>query len=220
MQTACHRCGAVVEEGTAFCPQCGAAQIRVSPPAASATPPLPPGTPAGMQPPVAMGAPGELDWGTGFRVAAIAGLVAGIPSGIPGLSIGCCIWVLAAGAMTVKLYQRQQPAYSVVTAGMGARLGAVAGIVGYFAFLVISFLINTTGGRRANIREAMLKSLRDSAANNPDPNAQQVIQWMSSPGGMAFVVVLILIGFAMAFLIFGLLGGVIGASVWGRKQAK
>ncbi len=224
MQTACHRCGAVIEEGTAFCPQCGAAQIKVTAPQpnAPATPPLPPGTPAGMQPPAqpVMMAPAALDWGTGFKIAALAGVIAALPSSIPILSMGCCIWILAAAALAVKFYQQGKPVGSLVTAGMGARLGAVTGISSFVTFIVLGFVKAAALGGRGQMREAMMQALRDNAARNPDPQAQQMIEKLSTPAGIAFLVVFVIVCIGIAFLIFGLLGGVIGASLWGRKQTQ
>src|SRR3954470_18373048 len=98
MQIACHRCGAMLEEGTAFCPQCGAPQIRVETPAASnqpATPSMPPGTPANLQPaatPVALAPP--LDWGVGFKAALLMGVLAAIPASVPIASALCCLWLV------------------------------------------------------------------------------------------------------------------------------
>ena len=57
----------------------------------------------------------------------IAGGVAGLISAAPVLSLGCCLWVLAAGAVSVLFYKNR--AAISVPAGMGARLGAVAGMV-------------------------------------------------------------------------------------------
>ena len=224
MQTACHRCGAVIEEGTAFCPQCGAAQIRVTSPGANApaTPPLPPGTPGGMQPPAqpVMMAPAPLDWGTGFKVAALAGVIAAVPSSLPVLSIGCCIWILAAAALSVKFYQQSRPVGSVVTAGMGARLGAVTGLTSFVTFLVLGFLKAFAFGGRGEMRAGMMQALRENAARNPDPQAQQMIERLSTPAGIAFMVVFVIVCIGVAFLVFGILGGTIGSSLWGRKQTQ
>ena len=224
MQTACHRCGAVIEEGTAFCPQCGAAQIRVSSPGpnAPATPPMPPGTPGGMQPPAqpVMMAPRPLDWGTGFKVAALAGVIAALPSSVPVLSMGCCIWILGAAALSVKFYQQKQPVGSLVTAGMGARLGAVTGLASFATFVVLGVIKTFAMGGRGEMREGMMQALRENAARNPDPQAQQMIEKLSTPEGLAFMVVFIIVCIGIAFLVFGLLGGVIGASLWGRKQTQ
>lgn len=176
-----------------------------------------------MQPPaqpVMMGKPGPLDWGTAWKIAALAGVIAAVPSSLPIMSMGCCIWILAAAALAVKFYQDRQPAYSVVTAGQGARLGVVTGVSAFATFLVFRLVGAFAFGERGKMREAMLQAMRDNAARNPDPQAQQMMEKLATPEGIAFLVVFIIICLAVAFLIFGLLGGVIGASIWGRKQAQ
>src|SRR3954447_21491594 len=140
MPTTCHRCGAALEEGTAFCPSCGAAQIRVPAGDANASPAFPPGTPGNVQPPATpVALAGPLDWSVGFKAAVLTGLLASVPSSLPILSLACCLWVIGGAALTVLLYQKWKP--GMVSTGMGARLGAVAGL---FSFL-FWFLFKAAG---------------------------------------------------------------------------
>jgi hypothetical protein len=175
-----------------------------------------------MQPPAqpVMMAPGPIDWNSGFKVAALAGVIAAIPSSIPIVAFGCCIWIIAAAALAVKFYQQDKPIGSVVTAGMGARLGAVTGISTFVTYLVFHSISLFAFGGRGQIREAMLMSMRDSAARNPDPQAQQMLEHLSTPAGIAFIIVFVILCVAISFLVFGILGGTIGASLWGRKQTQ
>src|SRR3954465_1646398 len=104
MPTTCGLRGAALEEGTAFCPSCGAAQIRVPAGDANASPAFPPGTPANGRPPatpVALARP--LDWSVGFKAAVLMGLLASLPSSLPILSLACCLWVIGGAALTVLL---------------------------------------------------------------------------------------------------------------------
>ena len=222
MPVTCHRCGAAVEDGAAFCPQCGAAQIRVAAGENTpATPPLPPGTPGAVQPPaqpVAMPGGDNIHWHHGIRAALLAAIIAAVPSSLPVLSIGCCVWVAGGAALAVMFYQKRMPAGSVVTAGMGSRLGAVTGLFAFgfwFGLQMLSFAVFHTRGK---VREAMLQAMRDSAARNPDPGAQQIIERMSTPAGLATIIVVMIVVMFGAFLVFGLIGGALGSSIWGRKQ--
>ncbi len=222
MATTCHRCGAAVEEGAAFCPQCGAAQIRVAAGEnAPATPPLPPGTPGAMQPPaqpVMMPGSDTIDWHNGIRSALLAGVIGAFFSSLPIASMGCCLWVAGAAALSVMFYQQRRPAGSLVTAGMGSRLGAVTGLFAFGFWFGVQMLFSAVFNTRGKIREAMLQSLRDSAAKNTDPGSQQIIEKMSTPEGLAIVIVVVVAIIFVTFLVFGLVGGALGASVWGRKQ--
>jgi len=219
MQIACHRCGAAIEESATFCPQCGAAQIRVAP--SGNVPATPPVTPGSLQPtaqPVMTPVSTDIDWHNGIRAAALAGLIAGVPSALPILSLGCCLWVAGGAALAVMFYQKNRALGSVVTAGMGVRLGAVTGVIAfgiYFALQMLSFAVFNTRGK---MREAMLQAMRDSAARNPDPSAQQILERMSTPAGLATIIVVMVVVMFLAFVVFGIAGGAIGASIWGRKQ--
>src|SRR5512147_586202 len=119
MEHPCHQCGTAVEEGTAFCPQCGAPQIRVvTARQEPASPPLPPGTPEDAQPPaqpVELGtqaaaqpvAPPRIQWSQAVPAAAGAGAVLALAWVIPPL--GFVLWVVAAGLVGVAFYRRKVP---------------------------------------------------------------------------------------------------------------
>jgi len=213
MQIACHRCGAMLEEGTAFCPSCGAPQIRVNP-EQGATPAMPPGTPGNLQPPAEpVGMPGPLDWGAGFKAALLMGLVASLPSSVPIVSALCCLWVVGGAALAVKLYRRSHP--GEVTTGQGVRLGAVTGLCA-FGFWTL-FRIGAEA-LRGGFRGRMMEQLQRSAATNPDPNVQEVVRKLATPEGMAVFVTLMIVIMLVSFVIFGVAGGAIGASLWGRRE--
>lgn len=140
-------------------------------------------------------------------------------SAVPFVSLGCCLWITGAAALSVLLYQRWRPAATVVAAGGGARLGAATGVFAFVAFLLLHVfiaLIFRTGGK---FKQAMTEALQQSAARNPDPAAQKWVDWMSTPEGLAMLMTVVVAMFLAAFVVFGLLGGVIGASIWGRKQS-
>ena len=216
MDMACHRCGAVIAEGTAFCPQCGAAQIRVSPAAAPSAPP--PSAYQQMPAEPLLPADTRVDWSVGFRVAALAGIIAAVPSALPLVSLGCCLWVMGAGALAVMFYQKKRLPGAVVTAGMGARLGAVSGLLAFVFYFVLQLASIAATGGGGKIRGAMLEGMKQSAARNPDPNAQQMLQKMSTPEGLAILLTFMIVAGLFAFIVFGVIGGAIGASIWGRKQ--
>src|SRR5574340_280392 len=123
MDHGCHKCGARVEDGVAFCPQCGAPQIRVSAlehtseplpseaPGASAL--AQPAAPqAGPQPSAVPAGPATLQWGQAVPAAA------------------------SAGVLVVVLYRRRFPT-GTLTPRLGAKVGAVAGLFGFGAFTVL-----------------------------------------------------------------------------------
>jgi hypothetical protein len=214
MQTACHRCGAVLEEGTAFCPACGAPQIRVNPADAPGTPAFPPGTPGNIQPP-ALPVATRIDWGPGLKAALLMGLVAAVPSSIPFVSLFCCVWIIGAAALSVMLYQKWRP--GLVTTGLGARLGAVTGLFTFAFWFLFAAIVQVARGT-GQFREQLMQGMREGAARNPDPNAQVMIERMSTPEGIAILITLIVVCVFLAFVIFGVIGGALGASIWGKRQ--
>ena len=150
----------------------------------------------------------------------MVGVGAGLLSSIPYISLGCCLWLLGAGALSVTLYQRQVPG-TVITPGMGVRLGGLAGV---FAFLLnavmstLQFLVFHASDFRQQMQEQMQKALE----RNPDPEvqkmAQQLMDRLNTPEGAAALFVLMLAIVAVAFLLFTAAGGALGASMFPRRK--
>jgi len=207
----CYKCGATIEDGTAFCPQCAAPQIRVGAGLTSQIE-LPPDLDEQRR---HHGAQGAVDWTQALPAAAVAGLVAAILMLIPLGAFG--LGMLAAGALSVLLYQRRN-ADASLTAGVGARLGALSGMLGFaiFAFLTAAetFLFHTGG----ELRTALLEAIKQSAAHSSDPQTKLVIEYLQSPPGLILVMAAGVIVMLFAFLIFSCLGGVIGAILMRPKD--
>ena len=233
----CHQCQALVDEGIAFCPHCGAPQIRVvSPEEDQATSPSPvtlgppgefpspvqpssswsPGTPSYPPPQF-----GEVRWELAWQGALLAGAGAAILTAIPFVSLGCCLWMLGAGALAVALYQRRAGG-TLVTPGMGLKIGALAGA---FAFVInaavttSSFLFVRSSG---DFHRALQEQMEKQMAATSDPKAQEIMQrmmdWIGTPQGIATLIVVILVVLAVMFVIFTAAGGALGASMFGRRR--
>ena len=134
-----------------------------------------------------------------------------IPLGAFGLGM------LAVGALSVLLYRRRNPAANL-TPGMGGRLGAVSGALGFGIFAILTsveMLVFRSGGQ---LRAALLEAVQQSAARSSDPQAQQLLEYLKTPQGLALVMVLGLIVMFVAFLVFSSLGGALGAALLRRKD--
>ena len=208
MQHACDKCGAAVEDGTPFCKQCGAPQIRVAgfePQAGSSPEPI--------DYPFQPDAP-SLQWPQALPATALAGLVAAISMLLPFGALG--LGILAAGYVAVRGYQRRSAA-AILTPGMGARLGAVAGVLGFVFFTIftaVEVLVFHTGGE---LHDALMQAVQQSISRTSDPQAQQMLQYLKSSSGLALVMTMGLALMFVVFLIFSSVGGAIGAAVLGRK---
>jgi len=206
-------------------------------------PAFPPGTPDEVQPPapplgLAPVSPTAVDWPQGVRASALAGLllalaiffvpviVAGIGfllhlgQGVIGLLVLLASWccMLVAGALAVRFYRRRRP-QTAIRPGMGARLGAASGLLGFFFYSIPQALRLAFFHLGGSVREAMQKAIEQSAAQSPDPKAQELMRNLMSPGALAAFLTFLVVLFFLVFLVFSSLGGAIGASVWGNKES-
>jgi hypothetical protein len=216
VEHACEQCGASVEDGVAFCLQCHAPQIRIA--GADSVPHLQ-GTPEGACPqptsyPGALPAQ-EIQWGQALPASAIAGVVAAILMIVPLGAFG--LGMLAAGALSVVLYRRRNPAANL-TPGMGARLGAVSGALGFGIFAVLTSIEMVAFRSGGQLRAALIEAVQQSAARSSDPQAQQLVEYLKTPQGLALVMVLALLVMFAAFLVLSSLGGALSAALLRRKD--
>lgn len=211
MDHPCNKCGAIVEDGTAFCPSCSAPQIRVTA-TAPITETLPSvATSQGESFPEA----NAIQWSQALPSAALAGLIAACLMFIPLGAFG--LGMIAAGVFALVFYRRRH-SFGHLTPGMGARLGALSGTFGFAFFAVftaIEVLVFHSGGQ---LRAALLEAVQQSASRTSDPQAQQVLDYLKSPPGLALVMG---IGLAVTFVIFLLLssaGGAVTAVLLRRRE--
>jgi len=209
----------MLEEGVAFCPQCNAPQIRVAvqemapPPPTLAGHPVPPESSSSSS----AASSTSIDWPQAFSAASWAGLIAALALMVP--LGGFILATLAAGTLSVLLYRRRRPNTNF-TAGMGARLGAVSGLIGFAVsavLLAVSVVLFHTG---SELRGLVLDAIQQQAARNPAPEAQQVLQFFKSPEGFAVIMIAGLAMMFLAVLIFSSLGGALGASLLRRKDRR
>jgi hypothetical protein len=114
-------------------------------------------------------------------------------------------------------YQRRQKAL-VVSRGMGMRLGLLSGVFGFFIYAVLEALRIVVFHLGGVISTAMRQGMERAASQNPDPHAQQVLQWLMSPPGMAAMATVFTAAYFIGFMVFATLGGALGASIWGQRQ--
>ena len=216
MEYPCHQCGAVVEQGTAFCPQCRAPQIRVAVPEGAVLS----GTAsdsAVSSLPAYYGSPlsNRIEWSQALPATALAGLIAAVLMMTPLAGFG--LGMVIGGCLSVVFYRRRNPVANV-TPGMGARLGMVAGILGGGIFAALlsvgTMLFHAWNG----VRGKLIEVVEQAAARNPDPEARQALEFFKSPDGIVLLLTTAVIGTLIAFVIFSGLGGALGAALLRRKE--
>ena len=150
-----------------------------------------------------------------LQPALIGGLVVGLLSVIPVISVGCCLWGLIGGAVAAYILIKRSPVFRV-TSGDGAVVGLLAGLVGSFIMVVINVW------RSLAQWPQVLEQIRQQASNQSDPNAQETIKNL-----VAFLEHNSLLGALLIWLIFAvvvigmsLLGGIIGVALFERRKGE
>jgi hypothetical protein len=129
--------------------------------------------------------------------------------------------MLGAGALSVSLYQKRVPA-TVITPGMGMRLGAFTGAIGFAVNAVLTTASFLTFRARGDFRQTMEEQMQRQMSSNNDPKVQEMMQrmvvWMATPQGIATLIVVSLLVLAVMFILFCAAGGALGASMFGRRR--
>lgn len=166
--------------------------------------------------PPASFAPREpIQWNHVWQGALFAGVGAALLSSIPFLALGSLLWLLIAGALSVSLYQRRVPT-AIVRAGMGMRIGAMAGV---FAFAITAMLcaaVFATAGNQfwPTMQEQLQASIPKSADPQTVETLQKVIASLSTPQGL----IMLLLWTGVIFVIFSAAGGALRASLSTRRR--
>jgi hypothetical protein len=153
--------------------------------------------------------------------AAIAGF-ATIVLLIPVLSVtksgfSLLVVIPLGGIFAVWLYARGKDA-STIVAGTGARIGAVAGLFSFLIFGIIEAAQFTT--QQGMVRETVRKGVEEAIARNPNPEMQSMMNQVMTPEGIATVLTVSAIMFLFVFLIFGALGGSLGAAMLRNRSSE
>jgi Family of unknown function (DUF5518) len=152
--------------------------------------------------------------------ALIGGLVMGVLSALPLISAAnfcCCLWVVSGGLVAAYLLQQNQTL--PITAGDGALVGLVAGVIGAFVMFVLSIPI---GMLVEPMQRAMAQRVLDMAGPMP-PFFRQILQNQADPNtdiGMVSriaVRMFVFFFFLIAGSIFSTLGGLLGVALFKKK---
>lgn len=215
MQSDCHRCGHPIEGQVAFCPACGAPQIRVStadrPLDVTENQPqdlLPVSPERTLLPSGGLSRSAGIVWRDFIHGATPLAAFTGILS-VPLAPLGLFVLLPASLMWAIARYRRQHPV--AFGAGQGARMGAVMGVL-TFGFFLAGFLATITL-LRTQYREMMIARINEIAAQNPDPQAQQMAQWFTTPHGFILIITLGLATILLMFLVIGMASGALAVAL-------
>ncbi len=215
MDFPCYKCGHTIEEGRPFCPQCGAPQIRVAvPEPATASSAVTEGSAvpseARLEHPALPGTP------SGSFALQACGLAAASAAALMFLGLTPLVAALAAGFLSTAFLRRRHE--SSIRPGAGARLGAMSGIFLFIIAGALETLIIVTAHKTADLRAEMLDKIQQAASRYPASDVQPFLDFAKSPNGFTFMLVASLIFGFVAFVALGAIGGVLGATLFGRRS--
>ncbi len=163
------------------------------------------------------------------RAALLGGLVIGLVSGIPGLSLincCCCAGILIGGALSVYLYKEEFTAEMPPLESSDVLiLSIIAGIIGALVATVVSGMVSILFGpveteffRKITARiidklasqGALQQNSIDEIQNRLEQAAKEKLSFGSILRSLIFTLII--------YPIFSMLGGLIGFSIFGKKN--
>ena len=147
------------------------------------------------------------------KPALIGGVLLGLLSVIPfvnALNICCCLWAILGGMLASYLYVKNSP--TPASAGDGAILGALAGVIGAAISLVLGIPISYAMG--PTMRNLMLSLLENVDRQQADLMRRQ-LELTGDAIGPVIINALIL---AVLLFFFSVIGGLIGAALFEKRK--
>jgi hypothetical protein len=153
-----------------------------------------------------------------LQPALLGGLVLGLGSVIPGISLGnfcCCGWGIVAGTLAGYLLIKRSPVLPI-SKGDGSAAGALAGVVGSFINLAIGVPLSLLQWNNVVSQVQQRADTSSDAASREAVN--QIIAIMQGHP------VLIALGIWLIFAIVGVsvaaLGGMIGVAIFEKRKGQ
>jgi hypothetical protein len=150
--------------------------------------------------------------------ALLGGVAIGVLSALPVVNLGncaCCAWVIVGGMLAAYLMQQNFP--QAVSAGDGAIVGLMAGVVGAFVWALVSIPLSSA---MSGFNTQMMQQALENAQDMP-PELRQFLEGIGAGGAGAAMGVAGIVGFLFMLCIcsaFGMVGGILGALVF-KKNA-
>jgi hypothetical protein len=145
-----------------------------------------------------------------FTPALIAGAVSGVLSGIPLVNCLCCLWIIGGAALAAHLLAGRTD--GPLTAGDGAIVGAMTGIVAAVVDALMGIPLRTVN---LEFARRLVERMSEFADEMPSGWENWFDRGAGSSPGLFFLGLFLS---AAIFAALGVLGGVIGASLFGRKK--
>jgi hypothetical protein len=157
-----------------------------------------------------------------MRYALYGGVITGATIGLPVLNLLnclCCGGVILGGVLSVFFATRDvSDEGPVMTSADALQLGALSGVVGAVAGTTLSILVQLLVGDLA--RSAVLSMIEDGQLEGlfPPGSTEALLEMVGPDGEFSFFAIAgQFLVWIFAAPLFGLIGGLIGFSLFGRK---
>ncbi len=146
-----------------------------------------------------------------FKPALIGGMVAGVLTAVPFVNCFCCLWIIGGAMLAAYLFGKHSPAS--LTPGDGAVLGILTGIVAAVTDSLISLPFES-------MNQEFVQRFMDQFSQffKEMPSGWERVFENRAAGISPPWFLLNLLSSAVIYAAFGALGGLIGASIFSRKQ--
>jgi len=213
MESLCYRCGNPLQEGTGFCPHCGAAQLVVDASEGNDAQPAP--QRLGHD-------PSRVQWRIAITSALLIALPVGLLSALAGMS---SLFVLAGGFGAIALYRKRSEAFTDGRTGwrIGAILGTASAVIATAAdavrLIFERYLLHHAAVIDAQF-QSVAQQMADQALRTNTEALQQAPQlvhawaafWLS-PDGHAAIQLLTATVVSMGMVLFAATGGAIAGRI-------
>jgi len=143
-----------------------------------------------------------------LKPAIIGGVVLGVLSIIPLVSLCCCLWAILGGLVAAHLYVKSSP--TPTSTGDGAIVGALAGVVGGVIVIFIGIPISY-------LASGVVTGILVGFIEGMNPAQAEMMRAQMEAQSIAGHIVNGLIG-AVLLIVFSTLGGLIGISVFEKRK--
>lgn len=130
--------------------------------------------------------------------------------------------MIAAGGMSVAFYSRREPDVEV-RAPLGMKLGALAGFFGFVMNAILSSLGMLSIETRSALRSQLASRIQEAVASSKDAATTDMLrklgEQLNTTSGLLTLFAIALAALGLFFVLFGGLGGAIGASLFGRRKS-
>jgi hypothetical protein len=151
-----------------------------------------------------------------LKPALTGGLVMGLLSALPGISLGnccCCAWLVTGGLLAAYLLQSKT--VEPLALGDGALVGLLAGLFGAVASAIIAVPMKLLAGP---FQQRLIQRIAEAQPNLPD-NLRQAIDNMGATGVTVAGAIVSFLMMLVLGAIFSTLGGLLGAFFFKKKAA-